>query len=381
MKTTIKTKTLLSVIQNLVKVIPAKTATPILENFLIMASDNALGILASDSETSLSATIPVGEEQGCTVIEKGKAAVPAKLLLEMIKQVEDESVTLTAGETSAEISWAKGRSSLPAFDTKDYPEIILSIKEGTELEISGEELSQALNSTIYAVTEDTTRPVLNGILFNATKDGLTLVSTDSHRLSIRSIPSVKADQSGCFILPKKNAGIVKNLADGAASVRIRFNENNAIFNIDGLTVVSVRTIIGKYPRYRDVIPKRNTSILTVNPASLSAVIRRVSVCANKASNHIQVKLLPDSTGAVMEITAKDTGFALAAFEKISADYAGDPITIGFKANFLIDMLNTFSDETIQVKFEDQKHAVLAEPEKTEERKSYNQCILMPIMVQ
>ena len=171
MKAKIKTKTLFTILQNLIKVVPTKSPTPILEDVILSASTLGVGILASDLETSVCSSILAGEEADAEALEHGSAAIPARLLLEIVKQVEDESIQITTGETSAEIAWSQGRSSIPVFDPDDFPEVKLSIEEGTDLEIPSEKLVDAINATLYAVGDDQIRPVLNGIFFDATPKG------------------------------------------------------------------------------------------------------------------------------------------------------------------------------------------------------------------
>lgn len=377
MKAKIKTKTLLTILQNLIKVVPTKSPTPILEDVILSASTLGVSILASDLETSVCSSIPAGEEADAEAIEHGSAAIPARLLLEIVKQVEDESIQITTGETSAEIAWSQGRSSIPVFDPDDFPEVKLSIEEGKDLEIPSEKMVDAINATLYAVGDDQIRPILNGIYFDATPEGLTLVSSDSHRLALHTIPSVTVTEATSFVLHKRNASMIKAFADQSENIHIRLDGEYATFQA-GNTTIGVRSITGRYPLYRNVLPKDNTNILTADPKVLAAVVKRVQVCSNKMSNLIKLKIIPDTTGAVLEITAEDFGCSTTAYEKIGVDYSGDPLTIGFKGAFLLDLLNSFGDETIKISFADERRAVLAEPEGNPEE-AHSSAVLMPVM--
>ena len=137
-----------------------------------------------------------------------------------------------------------------------------------------------------------------------------------------------------------------------------------------------RLVVGKYPKYREVIPQNNSNVLKIDRAAFVNTVRRVAVCANKASNHIKLELKPGQ----LEITAQDLGFAIAAYEKISCDYSGEDLTIGFKSSFLIEILSNMSCETVVMKFGDSRRAALILPPE-EEAGSEKICgILMPIMV-
>ena len=137
-----------------------------------------------------------------------------------------------------------------------------------------------------------------------------------------------------------------------------------------------RLIVGRYPKYRDVIPQNNANILKIDRAQLLNTVKRVAVCANKASNHIKF----DLKAGQVEITAQDLGFAIAAYEKLTCDYNGDDLTIGFKSSFLIEILSNMTCETVVMKFADARRAALIVPSE-EEAESEKICgIIMPIMV-
>ena len=100
-----------------------------------------------------------------------------------------------------------------------------------------------------------------GIFFDATPNGLCLVSSDSHRLAIRTIPSVTVPEAASFVLHKRNATLLKGLLGGEGDVKVSFNQDAATFLVDGITL-RARTVVGKYPRWRDVMPKGYQNVLT-----------------------------------------------------------------------------------------------------------------------
>lgn len=380
MKITLNTKALLGAVLNLIKVIPAKSPLPMLENFLVLADQGrgAVGITASDQETTMTTTLPAGEDTGCTIEESGTTALPARILLDILKQVENETITVETVGPAARISWKGGQGTIPTFDPADYPQVDLTVKDGTDIEIPGKELSCAIEATLYAAGDDQARPVMNGIFVHARKDGLHFVSSDAHRLAIHAVPGIMTEDEGGFILHKKNASIIKNLIAGDEDVRIRFSDKRATFGIGNITV-SVRPITGKYPKYQDVIPKKNDKTLTVDAKLLASVIKRVQVCGSKTTNLIKITFVPDVMGVTAEITAEDLGFATAAFEKLGVEYAGDPISIAFKAPFLIELLGSFGEKSIKFSFSEHNRAALAtEAEPDPEATSTDIAIIMPI---
>ena len=362
---------LLKALMDVSKAIPAKTALPILENFLFRLENGQLEVTASDQELTLRTVIAV---EGSS--KDGSIAVPARQMVELLKALPDQPVTIsTTGEGSFQCVWNNGNSSLPYFPASDYPQIKTTGEDAQQITIPAEVLAEGIASTIYATADDEMRPAMNGIFFDIAEASTTLVASDSHKLICYTTADVKATQSASFILHKKPAAVIKSILDKESEVEISFDTNNVMFRF-GTTMMICRLIVGKYPKYRDVIPQNNANILKIDRAQLLNTVKRVAVCANKASNHIKFDLKPGQ----LEITAQDLGFALAAYEKIACDYNGESLSIGFKSSFIIEILSNMTCETLVMKFADARRAALIVPSE-EEAESEKICgILMPIMV-
>jgi len=362
---------LLKGVLNVSKAIPAKTTFPILENFLFVLAGGNLEITASDQELTLRTLVSVETK------DEGSIAVPARQIIELLKALPDQPLTIrTKGEGSFECIWSNGNSSLPYFPAVDYPEIKTVGEEAETVIFPALSLADGISGTIYATADDEMRPAMNGIFFDIDTASTTLVASDSHKLICYTTDDAKAQQKSSFILHKKPAAVLRAILDkGEDEVEIRFDASNVVINY-GPTMMVCRLITGKYPKYRDVIPQNNSNILRIDRTQLLNTVRRVSVCANKASNHVKFNLTPGQ----LEITAQDLGFALAAYEKLECDYAGETLAIGFKSSFLVDILTNMNCETIVMKFMDARRAALIIPSE-EEAASEKICgILMPIMI-
>ena len=379
MKTTLKTKPLLAAVTALNKVIPAKPINPILENIFMETSPGTLRLVATDLETTLEVNIPENDATGCSVEDGGKACLPARFLLEILKQIDSETVTMeTPDERSMTVVWTNGRSQLPTIDTEDYPAVDLTVADGVETTLAAEVLAKALAATAYACAEDEVRPAMNGVLFDLSNTGLALVASDSHRLIVEDIPEVTAGTPTQFILFRRHANLVKGLCTEGETVSVRMSATNAVFRFADMTL-AVRGCTGRYPRYRDVIPQNNKNVLTTDRKGLVAILRRISVCANRVSQHIKVELVTEATGSTMKLTAEDLGFGLNAYEEMPVDYDGENMSIGFKASFLVEMLSNIEGENVRISLSDSRRAVLITP--TEEQESpATTAILMPVMV-
>ena len=362
---------LLKGVLNVSKAIPAKTSLPILENFLFVLGDGRLDLTASDQELTLRTSVPV------EVKAPGRMAVPARQLTDLLKALPDQPLTVKVkSEGSFECIWNNGNSTLPFFPASDYPEIKGVGEDAETVIFPAKSLADGISGTIYATADDEMRPAMNGIYFDIDTESTTLVASDSHKLICYTTADVKAVQKSSFILHKKPAAVLRSLLEkGEEDVEIKFDAANVLFTY-GPTTMVCRLIVGKYPKYRDVIPQNNSNILRIDRAQLLNTVRRVSVCANKASNHVKFTLSPGS----LEITAQDLGFALAAYEKLECDYAGEDLAIGFKSSFLVDILSNMSCENLVIKFMDARRAALIIPSEEEESSEKICGILMPIMI-
>lgn len=354
------------------KAIPTKSALPILEDFLFELDSKVLRITASDSELTLRTEV---EPEGIT--ETGRMTVPAKHLMDLLKELPDQPLTIkTVGNSAFECSWASGASTLPYRPADDYPQITGTDETAVKLTFPAQSLVEGITSTIYATADDEIRPAMNGIFFDIDTASTTLVASDAHKLICYTAKDVKASEKASFILHKKPASILKTIiGKDVDEVEISFDAKNAEFKF-GQTIVICRLIVGKYPKYREVIPQNNSNVLKIDRVQFLNTIRRVSVCANRASNHVKFDL---SEGAI-EVSAQDLGFSIAAHEKIACDYEGAPLTIGFKSPFLIEILSNFSCGELEMRFLDDKRAALIQPGENEPEREKLCGIIMPIMI-
>ena len=372
MKLIISSSELLKGVMAVAKAIPAKSPLPILENFLLDLKGNILEITASDTELTLRTQVEVE-----STVEEGKIAVPAKHMMDLLKELPDQPLTInTSSDSSFVCSWASGESNLPYFPAEDYPEIVGTDETAITINFPAQSLVEGISSTIYATADDEIRPAMNGILFDIDTASTTLVASDSHKLICFTTSDVSAPEKASFILHKKPAAILKAIiGKDIENVEVSFDSKNASFRF-GQTVVICRLVIGKYPKYRDVIPQNNSNILKINRLQMLNTVRRISVCANKASNHIKFDLKSGS----LEISAQDLGFSIAAYEKIECQYDGEDLTIGFKSPFIIEILSNMNCGEIVMKFLDSKRAALVVPAEGEEESGKICGIIMPIMI-
>ena len=372
MKLIISSSELLRGVMAVSKAIPAKSPLPILDNFLFDLKGRTLEITASDTELTLRTIVEVEE-----TLKEGRIAVPAKHLMDLLKELPDQPLTImTSSDSSFVCRWASGESNLPYFPAEDYPEITGTDDSAVRITFPAQSLVEGISSTLYAAGDDEMRPAMNGVFFDIDTNSTTLVATDSHKLICYTTKDVQAAEKSSFILHKKPAGILKTIVGkDVEAVEIAFDSKNATFTF-GQTEIICRLVVGKYPKYRDVIPQNNSNILKIDRVQLLNTVRRISVCANKGSNHIKF----DLQNGQLELSAQDLGFSIAAYEKIMCQYEGEPLTIGFKSPYIIEILSNLGCSEIVMKFLDSKRSALILPGENEEESEKICGIIMPIMI-
>ena len=368
MRFTVSSTALSSKLNALAKVINSKNSLPILADFLFDIQDNVLYLTASDSENVINTQMELTESDA-----NGRFAINNHDLLEAIKGFSEQPITFDVNlqDNIAKISYQNGLFSLPVENADEYPQS-QPITEGIHtIVMPSNVLADNINRSLFATAQDELRPVMNGIYFDLTPEHLAVVASDGHKLVRNKVFTVQSEQPASFILPKKPAGLLKNLLqkDGG-DVEIKFNERNAEINYgDGR--LSCRLIEGRYPNYNSVIPQNNTNTLTVDRLALLAALRRVQPFANDSSNLIRFHV----EGSTLQLDAEDFDFSKTATERMICDYNGQPMSIGFKGSAFIEILTNFDCEEVVIQLADPSRAGLVIPSEQPE----GQDVLMLMM--
>jgi DNA polymerase-3 subunit beta len=368
MRFTVSSTALSSKLVALSKVINSKNALPILGDFVFDIKGNMLQLTASDSENTMQSGIELIEADS-----EGRFAIGNHDLLEAVKGFSEQPITFEVDQQQniAKISYQNGLFSLPIDNADEFP-VAQSVSEGANtIVISNVQLAENINRSIFATAQDELRPVMNGIYFDLTADCLAIVASDGHKLVRNKIYSIRSEQPASFILPKKPATLLKGLLgkDGG-DVTIRFDERNAeIYYGDGTIIC--RLIEGRYPNYNSVIPQNNPNELRVDRLGLLSALRRVQPFANESSNLIRFHV----EGSTLQLDAEDYDFSKTATERMTCDYNGQSMSIGFKGSSFIEVLSNFDCPEIIIQLADPSRAGLVLPSEQPE----NQDVLMLMM--
>ncbi len=336
MKFIVSSGALLKQLASINGVITTNPVVPILENFLFEINDGLLTVTASDLQTSMITEIDVE----CK--ESGNIAVPAKILLETLKNLPEQPVTFSIDEEtySIEISSDNGRYKLAGENATDFPKVP-TVSDDFNLEISTDVLSRAINSTIFATSNDELRPAMTGVYMNLTDTNTTFVSTDGHRLVRYRRVDIASEDGSAIIIPRKALNLLKStLPSENTVVTVEYNLANAIFKFNNIKMIC-RLIDERFPDYENVIPVENPIRMTADRSELLSSLKRISIYANRTTHQVRIKI----TGSELQVSAEDLDFSNEANERLTCEHEGEDIEIGFNAKFLIEMLgNTDSDK-------------------------------------
>ena len=362
---------LLKQLQLISGVINSNNTMPILDNFLFDLQNQDLRLVASDLETVMSAKMQVEST------DSGKAAVPARLLLDTLKTFPEQPLTFVFDTTSQQIELSSdyGKYNIPFLPGEEFP-TASELESPSTTTIPAELLATSIGKSLFATGNDELRPVMSGVFFQFSPEHLRFVSTDAHKLVRYTRNDARSEGSAEFIMPKKPLNLLKaTLGVAQGDVVIKYNEANCHFVFDHVEL-TCRLIDGKYPNYEAVIPQNNPNTLTVNRIGFLSSIKRVNIYSNKSTHQVRLKI----SGNELQISAEDVDSATRADERITCQYSGSDMEIGFNSRFLVDMLNNLESDDIQMKLSDPNRAGLLFPADGLEEGEDILMLVMPVMI-
>ncbi|HEY8511827.1 MAG TPA: DNA polymerase III subunit beta [Cyclobacteriaceae bacterium] len=366
MKFIVNSVYLLKQLSNINGVITTNPVVPILENFLFELDKGTLTVTASDLQTSMITELQVESK------EKGSIAVPARILLETLKNLPEQPVTFSIDESSysIEIISDNGRYKLSGENATDFPRVP-SVSNDFYATISSEVLARAISNTIFATSNDELRPAMTGVYINLGEKNTVFVSTDGHRLVRYRRKDVTSENGSAIIIPRKALNLLKTtLPTENTPVSLDFNMSNAFFRFGNIKMIC-RLIDERFPDFENVIPVNNSIKMTIDRTELLGALKRISIYANKTTHQVRLKI----TGSELQISAEDLDFSNEANERLSCEHEGEDIEIGFNARFLIEMLSNLDVDRVQLTMSAPNKAGVILPASTDN----NEDILMLVM--
>ena len=353
-------------------VITSNPVVPILENVLFEIESGNLLITASDLQTSVIVELQVESK------EDGSVAIPAKILIETLKNLPEQPVTFSIDDQNynIEINSDNGKYKLAGENSADFPKVP-TLNDGFSSSIDSVVLNSAISNTIFSTSTDELRPAMTGIFFKLSNSSGTFVSTDGHRLVKYIRTDIKGDEvDHDMIIPRKSLNLLKSVipSDKSTDINLEFNASNAFFSFENVKMVC-RLIDERYPDYDNVIPNDNSNIVILDRSEILGSLKRISIYANKTTNQVRFKI----SGSEILISAEDLDFSNEANERISCEHDGDDIEIGFNAKFLIEMLSNIESDKVRFKLSEPNRAGLIVPDNMSENEDITM-LVMPVML-
>ncbi len=369
MKFIVSSSALLKQLQQISGVINANTVLPILEDFLFEVEKGRLTVVATDLETVMKVQLDVEAK------DSGRVCIPAKILMDSLKNLPDQPVTINIDKNfSVEITTDNGKYKVMGENPDNFPKEPAA-DDTTSFKITSSALVNAINKTLFAVSNDDLRPAMTGVFFELDKKGLLFVSTDAHRLVRYKRKDVSCPKTDSLIVPRKPLTLLKaSMPVNDDELSISYNSNH-LFVKHGTTQLSCRLIDARFPDYKVVIPSDNPYKLTVNKNDFQSALRRVSIFSNKSTNQVVLNI----NGSELQLAAQDVDFSFEGNERMKCQYNGEDLQIAFNAKFLIEMLNAADSDEIVMELSTPTKAGLIKPTELDDNEEMLM-LVMPLML-
>lgn len=370
MKFIASTSSLLKQLQLINGVISSRAVIPILEYFLFEVKESNLTVTGTDLEVSMRSSIKVEAK------EEGSIAVPAKLIIDILKTLPEQPVTFTidTDNNAIELTSDNGKYKISGEGAEDFPKFP-EVEGGSSVSINSRILNKAINTTLFAIGNDELRPALMGQFVEMSPEAFKFVSTDGNKLVKYTREDVHAEEEDSFILPRKALNLLKNsFPEEDSTVQVDYNKTNALFHFGDVQLIC-RLIDERFPDYNAAIPGDAPYTLTINRTDLVNSLKRIAIFSNKTTYQVRFKI----TSSELQLTAQDLDFANEGFERLSCEFDGEGMDIGFNARFLIDMLNILESDEVKIALSEHNRPGILRPAETEDGEDVLM-LLMPIVL-
>jgi len=354
-------------LQSISGVLNSSSSLPILDNFLFEIIEGKLTVSASDLETTMRTTMDLTEADA-----DGKVAIPAKLLMDVLKNLPDQPCTFLIDNDNfgVEISYENGKSKMSGFRGDEFPKTP-TVDNSKSVKVNGDVIVNGIGKSLFATGNDDLRPVMTGVLCQFSPSSILFVATDAHKLVRYMRTDATADGESSFILPKKPLNLLRTNISPESEVLIEYNESNAVFSFGDIVLVC-RLIDGTYPNWEAVIPTDTPNVLIVDRLQLLSAIKRVSIFANKTTHQVRLGM----SGTELRLSAEDRDYNNEASERLNCKYDGEDREVGFNSKFLVEMLTIITTKEIYLEMGLASKPGLIKPS---EQTNEHEDILMMIM--
>lgn len=344
MKLTIDRLKLLKVLNTANIAIVPKSPTPAFLNFLLEMKNDSLLVTASNGELTITSEcfINEGDKVNIADYEEGSTLIPAKFLLEIVRNLGSESVTIEIVDDIARISDYKSEFKLNAIRAEEYPNLDLE-KRGECVVFSGDDFKKIISQTAFAASNKEVRPVLTAINAKANDGLIEFVATDSYRLSKKTY-EIDSDASFIANIPVKTMNEVSKLIDGG-EIEVNISANKVVFSYKETNIYS-RLIAGDFPKTSNMFPANYPYILQVNSDKFISAMQRVSLLAIERENIVKLTISDEECS--ISSKSEQIGSAHEVIEEYR--YTGERFEISFNVNYVVDAIKAAQSEDVVLSF-------------------------------
>ena len=337
----IKKDLLLNGIQKVQNVVTGKSVLPILSNILLEAQEDRIKLTATDLDIGISCVVPVNTQ------ESGVITIPAKRFSDIIKELPGSEVSIVTKKNNLMLIETEScRFRIMGTGVEDFPKLP-GFKDKEAIKLDQADLKHMLHLTSFAVSFDESRYVLNGILFQISKNTLLLVATDGKRLAVaekKLKQNINKDIQ--MIVPIKAIQELTRSLQDEGELGLVLGNNQVLFELDGVVIIS-RLIEGEFPDYHQVIPPLNDNKIRVSREEFLLAVKRAALLSTP--DYQAVKLEAFKNRLVISKSTPDVGESR---EELPAEYTGKEMIVGFNPGYLIDVLKNLSLDNIEFEVSD-----------------------------
>ena len=340
----------LAVLQSVSGIVERRHTLPILANVLIKKTGNALQFTTSDLEIQIRTTAELGGDTGDFATTIG-----ARKLIDILKTMPgDQTVGLESQQSKMILKGGKSRFTLQTLPAEDFPLVQEAANFGPAFSVPQKVLKDLMGQVSFAMAVQDIRYYLNGILFVAEGNTLSLVATDGHRLAFASAElDVDVGEKQEVILPRKTVlELQRLLSDADGAIEMRFANNQAKFTFGGMEFVT-KLVEGKFPDYNRVIPRNHHNSLTLGRAPLLASLQRTAIMTSDKFKGVRLTIEPGTLRVASNNADQEE-----AVDELDIDYGGDSIDIGFNVTYLLDVLANMSQDMVKIDLADSNSSAL-----------------------
>ncbi|EZH66122.1 DNA polymerase III subunit beta [Bacillaceae bacterium JMAK1] len=352
MHISIETDKFVTAVQYVSKAVSSRTTIPILTGIKIVASQEGVTLTGSDSDISIETFIPLGNEERefMTIFEEGQLVLQERYFTDIVKKMPGDTLTIQRdGQMAATIESDTVVFNLNGYDPDDYPKLP-ELPEEDQLILPQHLLKDMIRQTVFAVSNQETRPVLTGVNFDVEQLKLTATATDSHRLALRSA-TFDGDEELSFtniIIPGKSlVELSRILKDDETPVTIVITSTQVLFKMENLLFFS-RLLDGKFPLTNNMIPANGKTTMELSTKKLNQALDRAMLLSREAKNN--VIHMKASTGGQVEITSVSAEAGKVQEQLHANHFEGEDLRIAFNGKNISDALKVIDSEMISIMF-------------------------------